>query len=837
VVHRTILTVLLIFLSGLARADERSSTISGSPFTTVAEEVVAATDAITIPRLLSYQGRLTDSLGNPVPDGSYQLTFRLYSQETGGTPFWTEVQTVSVRNGIFSVLLGSVTPISSVPDAGTVYLSLQVGTGSELTPRLRIVSAAYAFLSERAANSDLLQGRDTTALDLRYVNEGQANSITSAMITDGAVQTADIANNAVTSAKIGNGEVTMPKINQSGATTGQVIKWNGTQWAPADDAVGAGDNAWVRGTPDSVLYTIRQLGVARGGSDNMLYGTYCFTHTNLGVACTTGINSQNHQFCTVGGGFGNRASSSLATVAGGRQNIAGGMEATVAGGRENAATGNNATVGGGFLNTATEFAATVAGGRANQARGQDVAIGGGAGNIAWGQAATIAGGNQNRDSGYVATISGGGNNIAYGDGATVGGGMVNSTISPNSVISGGALNRITGLMGVIGGGHADTVIGAYGGILSGYSNLAGNEPQDTGATVAGGYNNSATAINTFIGGGRDNTASNAGATVSGGVTNTAGGSGATVGGGTNNTASADGATIGGGANNQANGWNSTIAGGGGNTTTGTNATVGGGYGNTAGAGDATVAGGHLNTASGYYSAIAGGESNHGAGDWSVVAGGRYDTSAANYSFTTGYLSVVPSGYSNSAAFNGQTATAGNQLRCGTLSKAGGSFTIDHPLDPYGKILNHYFVEGPEMLNIYRGAVVLDASGRAEVKLPDYFSALNRNPHIQLTGVGSSDVYVAEKVSGNRFVIGGRPGMEVYWQVTGERADVSAEAIRRMMPVEQVKTGSLTGRMLDDEFLAGCMEQLEREGKAQGLDFRTPAGRTRYELMKNRQTGR
>ncbi len=137
-----------------------------------------------------------------------------------------------------------------------------------------------------------------------------------------------------------------------------------------------------------------------------------------------------------------------------------------------------------------------------------------------------------------------------------------------------------------------------------------------------------------------------------------------------------------------------------------------------------------------------------------------------------------------------------------------------------------------MRNIYEGSVILDATGRAEVRLPDYFSALNRNPHIQLTGVGSADVvYVAEKISGNRFVIGGRPGMEVYWQVTGERADVSAEVIRRMMPVEQPKSGELAGRMLDDEFLAGCMEQLVREGKAQGIDFRTAGGRERYEKMK------
>lgn len=35
---------------------------------------------------------------------------------------------------------------------------------------------------------------------------------------------------------IANSAVTMPKIAQAGATTGQVIKWNGTAWAPATDA-------------------------------------------------------------------------------------------------------------------------------------------------------------------------------------------------------------------------------------------------------------------------------------------------------------------------------------------------------------------------------------------------------------------------------------------------------------------------------------------------------------------------------------------------------------------------------------------------------------------------
>ena len=39
---------------------------------------------------------------------------------------------------------------------------------------------------------------------------------------------------------------------------------------------------------------------------------------------------------------------------------------------------------------------------------------------------------------------------------------------------------------------------------------------------------------------------------------------------------------------------------------------------------------------------------------------------------------------------------------GNLSKAGGSFKIDHPLDPANKYLYHSFVESPDMMNIYNG---------------------------------------------------------------------------------------------------------------------------------------
>jgi len=48
---------------------------------------------------INYQGRLTDAAGNPVPDGSYTIHFRLYDVPSGGTPLSTDTDPVSVSDG------------------------------------------------------------------------------------------------------------------------------------------------------------------------------------------------------------------------------------------------------------------------------------------------------------------------------------------------------------------------------------------------------------------------------------------------------------------------------------------------------------------------------------------------------------------------------------------------------------------------------------------------------------------------------------------------------------------------------------------------------------------
>ncbi len=78
------------------------------------------------------------------------------------------------------------------------------------------------------------------------------------------------------------------------------------------------------------------------------------------------------------------------------------------------------------------------------------------------------------------------------------------------------------------------------------------------------------------------------------------------------------------------------------------------------------------------------------------------------------------------------ATSNGVAVVGTLSKGGGSFMIDHPLDPANKYLYHSFVESPDMMNIYNGNVTTDGDGLATVSLPDWFSSLNRDFRYQLT---------------------------------------------------------------------------------------------------------
>jgi hypothetical protein len=136
---------------------------------------------------------------------------------------------------------------------------------------------------------------------------------------------------------------------------------------------------------------------------------------------------------------------------------------------------------------------------------------------------------------------------------------------------------------------------------------------------------------------------------------------------------------------------------------------------------------------------------------------------------------------------------------GNLSKASGSFKIDHPLDPENKYLYHSFVESPDMMNIYNGNVKLDSNGEATVGLPEWFGTLNKDFRYSLTALGAPgpNLYIAEEVANNYFKIaGGTPGAKVSWTVTGIRQDAWANAHR--IPIEEDKSEKERGHYLHPE---------------------------------------
>jgi hypothetical protein len=226
-----------------------------------------------------------------------------------------------------------------------------------------------------------------------------------------------------------------------------------------------------------------------------------------------------------------------------------------------------------------------------------------------------------------------------------------------------------------------------------------------------------------------------------------------------------------------------------------NSTINGSYG-TYGSGSTGVWGNSTGTGANVGVLGLGATGVQGVGDAWGVLGQSSSTSGSGGGFSNSTTGDALFTYNQSggyaAFFDGNVDVDGN------LSKAGGSFKIDHPLDPANKYLYHSFVESPDMMNIYNGNATTDASGSAVVTLPAWFETLNRDFRYQLTVMGQfAQAIVASKVANHQFTIKtDKPNVEVSWQVTGIRQDAWANAHR--IPVEVEKAQADRGLYLHPE---------------------------------------
>ena len=138
----------------------------------------------------SIQSTLKNITGEAISDGEQTITFKLYTQEEGGTSLWTETADVDVVSGIYSHELGSVTPLSSNDFGNQLYLGVTV-LGKELSPRTKLGYAPYALAVSSIASYGESAGFDSMG---NFVVTGpiSASNISDDITVNGTITATDL---------------------------------------------------------------------------------------------------------------------------------------------------------------------------------------------------------------------------------------------------------------------------------------------------------------------------------------------------------------------------------------------------------------------------------------------------------------------------------------------------------------------------------------------------------------------------------------------------------------------------------------------------------------------
>lgn len=722
-----------------------------------------------IPQTINYQGVLKDASGNIVSNGDYNLTFKIYNSETGGEPLWMETKLVNVIDGIFSTQLGSVTPLT-LPFDNAYWLGVTVGSGSELTPRIAFTSVPYSRMSLTIPDNSLTSNKIHSGQVVKSLN-GLKDDVN---IVAGSNVTIIPSGNNLTISAAGGGGGTVTQVNTGAGLTGGPITTTGTI-SIANDGI-----------------TTPMLQNNSVTSSKIVDGTITATD----IANTQVVKSINSLKDNV-----NLVAGSNITITPSGQNL---TISSTSGGMGGSGTTNympvftgNTTLGNSVIYQSSD---KIGIGMTNPSVPLHV--------YGTGQVGIQFNGNDP----YYSSI------------------YVNA-LSTNSKPGFGYLkNNLLRAYTYVNNNYKWI-------IQTGSTSLADRFIIDANGNIGIGQINPAAKLD-ILGGNWDlvNTEGdlkigNETIRLKIGVPTDGAGAG-------NNTIVSQG------------GGNRLILGAGNtwdefNTLTIHNRSVGIG----------TISPSyplHVSTNrkyAGYFTSDSlslGTDVIHaeftGTGDYDAVAvygisrpndyygiggyfiggykgveaivtptggnyyygvrgyvtggnGSNYGISGSAYGSGTNYgiYGSASGGVTNWAGY-----FSGNVNVTGTLSKGGGSFKIDHPLDPQNKYLYHSFVESPDMKNIYDGTVTTDASGYATVTLPEWFEALNKDFRYQLTVIGDfAQAIIAQEIQNNQFAIRtDKPNIKVSWQVTGIRKDAFAEKYR--IPVEEYKKGDDIGKYLYPE---------------------------------------
>uniref|UniRef100_A0A832G8I4 Uncharacterized protein n=1 Tax=Ignavibacterium album TaxID=591197 RepID=A0A832G8I4_9BACT len=792
-----------------------------------------------IPQTINYQGVLKDASGNIVTNGDYNLTFKIYDSETGGTPLWTETKLINVVDGIFSTQLGSVTPLTLSFD-NAYWLGVTVGSGSELTPRIAFTSVPYSRMSLTIPDNSLTSNKIHSGQVVKSLNglkddvnlvagsnvtitpsgnnltissaSGAGGTVTQvntgAGLTGGPITTTgtiSIANDGIATAMLQNNSVTTDKIVDGTITATDIantqvvksinsLKDNVNLVAGSNVTITPSGNNLTISAASGAGGTVTQVNTGAGLTGGPITTTGTISIANDGIATAM---LQNNSVTTDKIVDGTISTNDLANNSVTSTKIADGTITTsdlsdnsvttakiVDGTIATSDLANNSVTTDKIVDgtiTATDIGSTqvvkslnAIKDNVNLVAGSNITITPSGQNLTISSTSGGMGGSGTTN--YLPVFTGTtsiGNSILYQSGTNK---IGLNTSSPDFALTIDA-NPTAGLGLKISrnGGFDMAFIEAGQPVNSkGWAFDIFEQKFKINTTQDNGY----TAIRNLITFDRNG---NVGiGTISPSYPLHVSTNRKYAGYFTSDSLSGSTHVI-----------HAEFTGAGNDDPI---AVYGKsrpsdyyGFGGLFEGGFVGVYGKVTSTGANYYYGVggyAGGGNGTNYGIWGSASG-----SGTNY----GVWGEAYYGTTNWAGY-----FSGNVNVTGTLSKGGGSFKIDHPLDPQNKYLYHSFVESPDMKNMYDGTITTDASGYATVTLPEWFEALNKDFRYQLTVIGDfAQAIIAQEIQNNQFAIRtDKPNVKVSWQVTGIRKDAFAEKYR--IPVEEYKQGDDVGKYLHPE---------------------------------------
>jgi hypothetical protein len=137
---------------------------------------------------LNIQGIVRKSTGANLDDGTYSMTFRLYTTSSGGTNIWSESHdNMDVTSGVYGAVLGLINPFT-IPFDQPYFLGISVDGGAEVSPRLRLTASPYTLSLIGQSNlfpSTGTVGLGTISPDTNAIMHVKNNTGTSRMTIEG----------------------------------------------------------------------------------------------------------------------------------------------------------------------------------------------------------------------------------------------------------------------------------------------------------------------------------------------------------------------------------------------------------------------------------------------------------------------------------------------------------------------------------------------------------------------------------------------------------------------------------------------------------------------------